>query len=164
MAEIDSSLEADQATELLDQHTQNLEAGLDKLQIKTQTDPTARLLNLIPPSELPPTPTFENVTPVGDLTTPEAKAEGQAGVAWNVAQPPPQAPALSWRGTKDQPGIADSDAFKALSPVDQLQAAYNYAGQAAAYARFRGAAPDTIAAHTNSFLNDEHDKAFPKPD
>ena len=162
--DIPSSIDADQATAMLDQHTANLESGLDKLQTKVETDPTARALGVTPPLELPSTPTFENVTPVGQLETPEAKATGQAGVAWNVAQPPPEQPALPWRGTKDQPGIADSDAFKALSPVDQLQAANNYAGQAAAYARFRGADSNAIAAHTQSFLDEEHDRAFPKPD
>src|ERR1039458_9531508 len=144
MADIDPSIDADQATELLNQHTANLEKGLDALQTKTQTDPTARALGVTPPSELPPTPTFENVTPVGELTTPEAQAEGQAGVAWNVAQPPPEQPALPWRGTKDKPGIADSNAFKALSPVDQMTAANAYAQQAAAYARHTGGDPNVI--------------------
>ncbi len=156
--DISPDITADQATQILDQHTADLEKGLDALQVKTQTDPTARDIGVTPPSELPPTPDFSGVTPVGQLETPEATELGQAGLAANVAQPPPTAPEVPW------PDIANSDAFKKLRSVDQIHAIINYAKQAGDFARYSGADPNAVHAQTTDFVNKEYEKLFDVPD
>jgi hypothetical protein len=176
--DIDPNIDADQATVLLDQHTANLEKGLEMLQNKTQTDPTARAIGVTPPNDLPPAPSFDQVQPPtlsnpaidkliggGDIniTSPASTAEQM-----NLPEPPTR-PVNNWRGIPDangvikNPGLADTPEFKAMAPLDQLHGAHEYADRVASYARSQGFDPKLVDEQTQQFLNTEHDKLFPKP-